>query len=71
MADAQLAAEAGKHFKKLGLEIRLGAKVSAAVPGKDGVTVRYSDSKGELVRCARISSSCRSRRISIAAPTTR
>ena len=47
MADAQLAAEAGKHFKKLGLEIRLGAKVSAAVPGKDGVTVRYSDSKGE------------------------
>ena len=47
MADAQLASEAGKHFKKLGLDIRLGAKVSAALPGKEGVTVRYADSKGE------------------------
>jgi dihydrolipoamide dehydrogenase len=46
-ADAQLAAEAGKHFKKLGLDIRLGAKVSAAQPGKDGVTLRYTDAKGE------------------------
>jgi dihydrolipoamide dehydrogenase len=46
-ADAQLAAEAGKHFKKLGLDIRLGAKVSGAQPGKDGVTVRYTDAKGE------------------------
>jgi len=47
MADAQLATEAGRHFKKLGLDIRLGAKVSAAVPGRDGVSVRYADSKGE------------------------
>jgi dihydrolipoamide dehydrogenase len=47
MADAQLAAEAGRHFRKLGLDIRLGAKVSAAVPGKEGVTVRYADAKGE------------------------
>jgi len=47
MADAQLATEAGRHFKKLGLDIRLGAKVSAAVPGKDGVSVRYTDAKGE------------------------
>ena len=47
MADAQVAAEAGKHFKRLGLDIRLGAKVSAAVAGKDGVTVRYTDAKGE------------------------
>jgi len=47
MADAQLATEAGRHFKKLGLDIRLGAKVSAAVPGKDGVSVRYADAKGE------------------------
>jgi dihydrolipoamide dehydrogenase len=46
-ADAQLASEAGKHFKKLGLDIRLGAKVSAAAPGKDGVSVRYVDAKGE------------------------
>ncbi|HKC16184.1 MAG TPA: dihydrolipoyl dehydrogenase [Steroidobacteraceae bacterium] len=47
MADAQLATEAGRHFKKLGLDIRLGAKVSAAVPGKDGVSVRYADARGE------------------------
>jgi len=47
MADAQLATEAGRHFKKLGLDIRLGAKVAAAVPGRDGVSVRYADAKGE------------------------
>jgi dihydrolipoamide dehydrogenase len=47
MADAQLAAEAARHFKKLGLEIRLGAKVSAALAAKDGVTVRYADAKGD------------------------
>ena len=46
MADAQLAAEAGKHFRKLGLDIRLGAKVSGAVAGKDGVTVQYTDAVG-------------------------
>ena len=46
-ADAQLASEAAKHFKKLGLDIRLGAKVSAALPGTEGVTVRYADAKGE------------------------
>jgi dihydrolipoamide dehydrogenase len=47
MADAQLASEAARHFKKLGLDIRLGAKVSAAKAAKDGVTVRYTDAKGE------------------------
>jgi dihydrolipoamide dehydrogenase len=47
MADAQLSAEAGKHFRKLGLDIRLGAKVTAATPGADGVSVRYSDAQGE------------------------
>jgi dihydrolipoamide dehydrogenase len=47
MADAQLAAEAGKQFRKLGLDIRLGAMVSAAVAGKDGVTVRFADARGE------------------------
>ena len=46
MADAQLAAEAGKHFRKLGLDIRLGAKVSGAAAGPDGVTVQYTDSQG-------------------------
>jgi dihydrolipoamide dehydrogenase len=47
MADAQVAAEAARHFKRLGLDIRLGAKVSAAVAGPDGVAVRYTDAKGE------------------------
>ncbi len=42
MADAQLAAEAGKHFRKLGLDIRLGAKVSGATTGSEGVIVRYT-----------------------------
>ena len=46
-ADAQLATEAGRHFKKLGLDIRLGAKVSGAEPGKDGMSVRYADARGE------------------------
>ena len=47
MADAQVASEAARHFKKLGLDIRLGAKVSSAKAARDGVTVRYSDAKGE------------------------
>lgn len=47
MADAQIATEAARHFKKLGLDIRLGARVSAALPGQGGVTVRYADAKGE------------------------
>jgi len=47
MADAQVATEAARHFKKLGLDIRLGARVSGAEPGKDGTSVRYADAKGE------------------------
>jgi len=47
MADSQLAAEAARQFKKQGLDIRLGAQVSAAALGKDVVTVRYSDARGE------------------------
>jgi dihydrolipoamide dehydrogenase len=46
IADQQLAAEAARHFKKQGLDIRLGARVSGAKSGKDGVTVEYADSKG-------------------------
>jgi len=46
IADQQLAAEAARHFKKQGLDIRLGARVSGAKSGKDGVTVQYADSKG-------------------------
>ncbi len=47
MADQAVAKEALKHFRKLGLDIRLGAKVSAAKAGKDGVAVAYTDAKGE------------------------
>jgi dihydrolipoamide dehydrogenase len=47
MADGQIAKEALRHFKKLGLDIRLGAKVAGAKIAKDGVHVRYSDGKGE------------------------
>ena len=47
IADRQLAAEAARHLKKQGLDIRLGAKVSGASAGKDGVTVKYADAKGE------------------------
>ena len=47
MADGQLAKEALKNFTKQGVNIRLGAKVSAAEVGKDGVTVRYTDKGGE------------------------
>jgi dihydrolipoamide dehydrogenase len=46
IADQQLAAEALKHFKKQGLDIRLGAKVNAAVATADSVSVSYDDAKG-------------------------
>lgn len=46
MADQQLAREALKHFKKLGLNIRLGAKVTGATVSNSLVTVRYTDGSG-------------------------
>ncbi len=46
IADQQLAKEALRHFKKLGLDIRLGAKVTGATVGRDGVSVAYTDSSG-------------------------
>ncbi|HTT06199.1 MAG TPA: dihydrolipoyl dehydrogenase [Steroidobacteraceae bacterium] len=46
IADQQLAAEAARHFKKQGLDIRLGARVSGAKSTKEGVTVEYADGKG-------------------------
>jgi dihydrolipoamide dehydrogenase len=45
-ADQQLAKEALRHFRKLGLDIRLGAKVSGAKNGAGGVEVSYTDAKG-------------------------
>lgn len=46
-ADGAVAKEALKHFKKLGMDIRLGAKVSGADKKKSGVTLKYTDAKGE------------------------
>jgi dihydrolipoamide dehydrogenase len=45
-ADQQLAKEAMRHFKKQGLDIRLGAKVSGAKVEGGAVNVSYTDDKG-------------------------
>ena len=47
IADQQLAKEAQRHFKKQGLDIRLGAKVTGATVSGDTVSVKYTDGKGE------------------------
>ena len=47
MVDQQIAKEALRHFKKQGLDIRLGAKVSGAKVGKSGVKVSYEDKDGK------------------------
>ncbi len=47
MADAQVSREALRHFKKLGLDIRLGAKVTGAKLAKGEVAVSFTDAKGE------------------------
>ena len=47
MADQQVAREALKHFKKQGLDVRLGAKVTGAKPDKGGVALTYADASGE------------------------
>ncbi|MBV8343156.1 MAG: dihydrolipoyl dehydrogenase [Gammaproteobacteria bacterium] len=46
-ADQQLAKEALRHFKKQGLDIRLGAKVTAAPMKGGAVEVAYTDANGE------------------------
>jgi dihydrolipoamide dehydrogenase len=46
-ADQQLAREALRHFKKQGLDIRLGAMVKGATVSGDAVEVTYGDAKGE------------------------
>jgi dihydrolipoyl dehydrogenase len=46
-ADQQLAREALRYFKKQGLDIRLGAKVSGATVSGGAVEVSYGDAKGE------------------------
>ncbi len=47
MVDAQIAKEAGKQFKRQGLDIRLGAKMTGAQAGATGVSVNYTDSAGK------------------------
>jgi dihydrolipoamide dehydrogenase len=46
-ADQQLAREALRHFRKQGLDIRLGAKVTGASVKGGAVEVAYSDASGE------------------------
>ncbi len=46
MADRDVASVAGKEFKKQGLDIRLGAKVTSAKAGKKGVKVEFDDASG-------------------------
>ncbi|HEY2779651.1 MAG TPA: dihydrolipoyl dehydrogenase [Steroidobacteraceae bacterium] len=47
MVDQTIAKEAQRHFKKQGLDIKLGAKVASAVVSGNAVDVVYSDSQGE------------------------
>jgi dihydrolipoamide dehydrogenase len=48
MVDQSIAKEAQRHFKKQGLDIKLGAKVqSAAVSAQGAVDVIYTDAQGE------------------------
>jgi dihydrolipoamide dehydrogenase len=48
MMDQQIAKEAGKIFKKQGLDIRLGARVTGAEVKKGNVEVTYSSADGEV-----------------------
>jgi dihydrolipoamide dehydrogenase len=43
MADRDVAAVVSKDFKKQGLDIKLGAKLTGAKVGKSGITVEYED----------------------------
>jgi dihydrolipoamide dehydrogenase len=47
MADQAIAKEALRHFKRQGLEIKLGAKVASAITDSNGVHVIYNDAQGE------------------------
>jgi dihydrolipoyl dehydrogenase len=47
VADQQLAKEALRHFKKQGLDVRLGAKVTGAKVAHGAVEVTYSDGRSD------------------------
>ncbi|MEO7385893.1 MAG: dihydrolipoyl dehydrogenase [Gammaproteobacteria bacterium] len=46
LADGQIAKDAQRQFKKQGLDIRLGAKVTAAERGPKSVALTYEDDRG-------------------------
>lgn len=46
MVDRDLAKIAAREFKRQGIDIKLGAKVSAAKSGKKGIEVSYTDKNG-------------------------
>ena len=50
--DAEIAAEAQKTFEKQGIEFKLGCRVTAAKPGKSGVTVEIEG--GDPISCDRV-----------------
>lgn len=47
MCDQQIAKESLRHFRKQGLDIRLGAKVNGAKAGKGSVKVNFEDKDGK------------------------
>ena len=47
VADRDVAKQAEREFKKQGLDIRLGSKVTAAKSAKGGVSVKYEDKEGQ------------------------
>jgi dihydrolipoamide dehydrogenase len=47
IADQTIAKEAQRHFKKQGLDIKLGAKVQSAAVADGAVNVIYTDAQGE------------------------
>jgi dihydrolipoamide dehydrogenase len=47
IADGAVAKEAARHFKKQGLDIKLGAKVQSAAVNGGAVDVVYSDAQGD------------------------
>jgi len=50
--DEQIAKEAKKAFDKQGLKIELGVKVGEVANGKSGVTVNYTNARGEAQKIA-------------------
>jgi len=55
-ADEAVAKEAAKVFKKQGLKIELGVKITSVAKGKDSVKVTYTDAKGaeQVLACDRL-----------------